>query len=80
MNIVIVGKKNGKRKIQWLNFFLLSFGLGIIGGLLSGCTYYLLSRQWSHVAVISGIAIMVGVMLFGLIKSLGTPINKLHQL
>ena len=80
MNIVIVGKKNGKRKIQWLNFFLLSFGLGIIGGLLSGCTYYLLSKQWSHVAVLSGIVVMVGMMLVGLIKSLGTPIDKLRQL
>ena len=80
MNIVIVGKKNGKRKIQWLNFFLLSFGLGMIGGLLSGCTYYLLSRQWSHMAVMSGIATMVGMMLLGLVKRLGTPTDKLRQL
>ena len=80
MKVVIVGKRNGKRQIQWLNFFLLSFVLGIIGGLFSGCIYYLLCRQWSHAAVISGVAIMVGVMLFGLIKSLGTPIDKLHQL
>ena len=80
MNVVIVGKKNGKRRIQWLNFFLLSFVLGIIGGLLSGCIYYLLCRQWSPSAVISGIAVMVGMMFFGLIKSLGTPIDKLRQL
>lgn len=80
MKVVIVGKRNGKRQIQWLNFFLLSFALGIIGGLLSGCTYYLLSRRWSIVAIISGIVVMVGMMLFGLVKSLGTPIDKLHQL
>ena len=80
MNIVIVGNKNGKRQIQWLNFFLLTFGLGIIGGLLSGCIYYLLSRQWSHVAVMSGIVMMVGMMLVGLVKSLGTPIDKLRRL
>jgi hypothetical protein len=80
MKVVIVGNKNGKRQIQWLNFFLLTFGLGIIGGLLSGCTYYLLSGRWSHVAVMSGIAIMVGMILFGLVKSLSTPIEKLRQL
>ena len=80
MKVVIVGKRNGKRQIQWLNFFLLSFALGIIGGLLSGYTYYLLSRRWSHVAVASGIAMMVGIMLFGLVKSLSTPIDKLRQL
>jgi ABC-type uncharacterized transport system permease subunit len=80
MKVVIVGKRNGKREIQWLNFFLLAFALGIIGGLLSGCIYYLLCQRWSHEAVISGVAIMVGMMFFGLIKSLGTPIDKLRQL
>lgn len=80
MNIVIVGKKNGKRQIQWLNFFLLTFVLGIIGGLVSGCIYYLFCRRWSHTTVISVFAMMVAMMLFGLIKSLGTPIDKLHQL
>ncbi len=80
MNIVIVGKKNGKRQIQWISFFLLTSVLGIIGGLVSGCIYYLLCRRWSHTAVIGVFAMMVAMMLFGLIKSLGTPIDKLRQL
>ena len=80
MNIVIVGKRNGERKIQWLNFLLLTFVLGIIGGLGGGSIYYLLCRRWSHTAVIGVVAIMVGMNFFGLIKSLGTPIDKLREL
>jgi VIT1/CCC1 family predicted Fe2+/Mn2+ transporter len=80
MRIVIVGKKNGVRKIQWLNFFLLTFVLGIIGGLVGGGIYYLLCRRWSHTAVISAAAIIAGTMFLGLIKSLSTPIDKLREL
>jgi hypothetical protein len=80
MRIVIVGKRNGERKIVWLNFFLLTFVLGIIGGLVGGGIYYLLCGQWSHTAVISVAAITAGMMFFGLIKSLSTPIDKLRQL
>jgi len=80
MKIVIVGKRNGERKIQWLNFFLLSFVLGIIGGLGGGGIYYLLCRRWSNIVVMYVAAIMVGMNFFGLLKSLGTPIDKLRQL
>jgi hypothetical protein len=80
MRIVIVGKRNGVRKIQWPNFFLLTFVLGIIGGLSAGGIYYLLCRRWSHTAVISTAGITVGTMYLGLIKSLSTPIDKLRQL
>jgi len=80
MKIVIVGKRNREHKIQWLNFFLLTFVLGIIGGLGGGSIYYLLCRRWSNIAVMYVAAIMVGMNFLGLIKSLSTPIDKLRQL
>jgi predicted membrane-bound spermidine synthase len=80
MNIVIVGKKNGKRHIQWLIFFLLGTVLGVIGGLVSGCIYYLLCGRWSHTSVIYGIAAMIGMILVGLIAGLRTPLDKLQAL
>lgn len=80
MSIVMVGKKNGKRQIQWLNFLLLGFVLGITGGIATGCIYYLLCRRWSHASVIYGLAIMVGVVSLAVINGLRTPIDKLKEL
>jgi hypothetical protein len=80
MNIIIVGKKNGNRRIQWLNFFLLGTALGIIGGLGIASVYYLLCGRWSHTSVIYGIAIMIGMVLLGLINGLRTPLDKLQEL
>ncbi|MBN2591932.1 MAG: hypothetical protein JXA81_00385 [Sedimentisphaerales bacterium] len=80
MEIVIVGQRNGERKIQWLNFLSSTFVLGIIGGLGGGGIYYLLCRRWSHTAVIFVAAITAGMMFLGLIKSLRAPIDKLREL
>jgi ABC-type uncharacterized transport system permease subunit len=80
MNIGIVSKKNGKRHIQWLNFFLLGTVLGVIGGLGIGCIYYLLCGRWSHASVIFGIAIMIGMVLLGLFCGLRTPLDRLQNL
>jgi len=80
MNIIVVGKKNGKRHIQRLNFFLLGTVLGVIGGLGIGCIYYLFCGRWSHASVICGIAIMIGMVLLCLIAGLRTPLDKLQEL
>jgi purine-cytosine permease-like protein len=80
MNIIMVGKKNGKRRIQWLNFFFLGTMLGMVIGLGGGGVYYLLCGRWSHAAVIQGI--VVGVLLVSgcLASGLRTPVDKLRQL
>ena len=80
MSAIIVGKKNGKRQVQWLNFLLLGSVLGIAGGIVSGCIYYLLCRRWSHTSAIYGIAIMIGMVSLTLINGLRTPIDKLPEL
>jgi len=80
MNIVIVGKKNGKRSIQWLNFFLLGWVLAMVIGLGSGGVYYLLCGRWSHAAVIQGIVVGVLLVSGNLASGLRTPVDKLRQL
>ncbi len=80
MNIVIVGKKNGKRSIRWLNFFLLGWVLGMVIGLGGGGVYYLLCGRWSHAAVIQGIVIGVLLVSGCLASGLREPLDKLQEL
>lgn len=79
MKIVVIAKQAGKRKIDWANYFLLSFCLAMIMGLGVGGVYYLLAGRWSHAAVTYGIGIGAGIVGFGFIMGLQTPIDKLGQ-
>jgi len=80
MKVILVGQKDGKRKILWTNYCLLSFCLAMIMGLGIGGVYYLLAQRWSHDAVLFGIAIGLGQVGLGLIIGMQTPIDKLRQL
>lgn len=77
MKIVIVGNKDGKHKVKWLNYFALGFALSMIMGLGIGFGFYLLSHRWDHSSVLFGILIGVGITSFGLISGLRTPLEKL---
>ena len=80
MAIIIVGRKGNQRLIQWFNFFAMGIVLGMVVGLSSGGVYYLLCGQWSHKAVLQGIIIGIGGVVFSLITGLCTSIDKLKEL
>jgi hypothetical protein len=80
MKVVIVGQKNGKHKVNWLNYFVLTFCCALVEGLGVFAVFYCLSGRWSHGAVLYGIFIGVGTAAVGLIHGLMTPIQKLQPL
>lgn len=77
MNIVIVGNKDGKHKVNWLNYFILIFLASLITGLGTGLVYFFLANRWNNSSVLFGILIGVGSISIGLINGLRTPIEKL---
>jgi len=78
--IVLVGKRNGKRVVKWTNLIVLSYVLSMTVGLGSGAVYYFLAGQWRHFPVLYGIGVGLGVIGFGLISGLKTPIANLRSL
>ncbi len=80
MKVILVGQQDGKRKIHWTNYCLLSLGLAMIMGLGVGGVFYLLGQRWSHSAVVFGIVIGLGLAGVGLIRGMQTPIDKLDSL
>ncbi len=80
MKITLVGQQDGKRKIHWTNYCLLSYCLAMIMGLGVGGVFYLLAQRWSHGAVIFGIVNGLGLVGLGLISGMQTPIDKLGSL
>jgi hypothetical protein len=80
MKLVLVGQKDGRRKICWLNYFVLGISLSLITGLGVGGVFYCLSGKWSHGAVLYGIMIGAGTLALGFIRGLKMPIDKLPKL
>jgi len=80
MKIILVGQKDGRRKVCWFNYFTLGTGLSLIMGLGVGGVFYCLSGRWSHGAVLYGIIIGAGTLTLGLVHGLKMPIDKLQQL
>lgn len=80
MNIIIVGKSCGKRKIRWVSFLTLGLVISLIVGLGSGGVFFLLCGRWSHGAVIYGVIMGMGLVATGLYKGLTTPLERLHEL
>ena len=80
MKVILVGQQDGKRKIHWPNYCLLSFCLATIMGIGVGGVFYLLAQRWSHSAVAFGIVIGLGQVGIGLIRGMQTPIDKLGSL
>jgi hypothetical protein len=80
MKVIIVGQKNGKHKVNWLNYFILTFCCALVEGCGVSVVFYFLSGRWSHDAAFFGILIGVGTAAVGLIHGLMTPIEKLQPL
>ena len=80
MKVIIVGQQDGKRKIHWTNYYLLSFCLAMIMGLGMGGVFYFLAQRWSHNVVFFGIVIGLGLVGMALMRGLQTPIDKLDSL
>lgn len=79
MRIVIVGRRGEKRQVGWLAFLALGVTLWLLVGLGSGGVYFLLCGRWSHVAVLYGGFMGLGVVLLGLYRGLTSPLDKLHE-
>ena len=80
MKIILVGQKDGKRKVCWFNYFTFGIVLSLITGLGVGGVFYCLSGRWSHNAVLYGIFIGACTLALGLIRGLKMPIDKLKKL
>ena len=80
MAIIIVGRKDNERQIQWLNFFAMAPVLGMVSGLSCGGLYYLLCGLWSHWSVLLGFITGVGLVLVNIIFALRMPIDKLKEI
>lgn len=80
MKVILIWQKNGKHKVNWLNYFVLSICLALVAGLGVSLVFYYLSGRWSHGAALYVILIGVGISTTGLIRGLRTPIEKLPPL
>jgi hypothetical protein len=80
MKVIIVGQKNGKHKVNWVNYFIITFCCALVEGLGVSVVFYCLSGRWTHNAALYGILIGVGTAAFALIHGLKTPIEKLQLL
>jgi hypothetical protein len=80
MTIIIVGSKEGKRKVKWLNYFTLVSALSLVMGLGIGFGFFLLSDRWDHSSVLFGILMGVGITSIPLINGLRIPIKELPVL
>ena len=80
MNVIIVGRRHGKRVIRWPQFFALGLGLALALGIGMGFVYSLLAGQWTTTPVLFGIVIGVSMAGLGLMTGLKCPIEKLKPL
>ena len=80
MKLVIVGNKDGKHKVLWLNYFILLILAALITGFGTGLAFYFLAHRWNHSSVMFGLFIGVSTISVGLINSLRTPVKKLTVL
>ena len=77
MNVVIVGKRDGKRVIRWPQLMGLSVVLAAVFGLGVGFVYSLLVGQWEPWPVLFGIGMGVSLTGAGLLNGLRCPLEKL---
>ena len=80
MNVVIVGKRNGKRLIRWSQFLGLTGALALAIGVGIGFVYSLLAGQWRAFPVLFGILGAIIVSGTGLLNGLKCPLEKLTPL
>lgn len=80
MNVVIVGKRNGKRIIRWSRLLGLTGVLALALGAGIGFGYSLLAGQWSALPVLFGILGAIIASGTGLLNGLKCPLEKLTPL
>jgi hypothetical protein len=80
MKLVIVGNKDGRHKVNWMNYFVLLFIASLITGLGTGIVYFILAHRWNPSSVLYGALIGAGTISVGLINGLRTPIERLSVL
>jgi hypothetical protein len=80
MNIVLVGRSNGRREIRWGAAFILACALGVFCAAVAAVTYYAFSGQFSFLATAIGFIgpfITIGI---GIQQALRLPIERLTPL
>ena len=80
MKIVIVGQQNGKRRVQWFALIGLASGLAAVCATGQSIVHYFMSGDWSGRSAAHGAFLGLGIVLFGFVKGLLTPVEKLTPL
>ena len=78
---VLVGRRNGKRVVNWPVVLLLGVIVGVVGGASGGATWFLLTKKFSMFAVFLPVVLFVGCFLGNALRSgSSVPIDQLPSL
>jgi hypothetical protein len=78
---VLVGRRNGKRVINWPVVFLLGLIVGVVSGASGAGTWFLLTNEFSLFAVVLPVLLFVGWFWGSAIrKGFSVPIGRLPSL
>lgn len=78
---ILVGRRNGKRVINWRVVFLLGLIVGVVSGASGAGTWFLLTKEFSLFAVVLPVFLFVGWFSGTAIqKGFSVPIAQLPSL
>ena len=81
MTRVLVGKRNGKRIINWPGVLLVGLIVATVSGLSGGFTWFLLTGEFSPAAVAVPTILFVWTMLgMGIRSGFAAPLEQLTDL
>jgi hypothetical protein len=81
MRRVLVGKRNGKRVINWPSVLLVGLIVGLVSGASGAVTWFVLTGEFDLFAVVLPLFLFVGFFLgYAIRTGMSTPVEQLTDL